>query len=110
MRLRPEGAEADALKLQQQLFARSKVELQAGYELHTRAPLDSTASALPGTSGTATAWTLGANSDFTLREDWTTGLGLRYRQPEDHTPPRPPPANSPSASRSRGGFRAIGAA
>jgi len=72
-----EAVDAYAVKLQQQLFARSKVELQAGYELHTRAPLDSD----PLTTGSA--WTLGANSDFALREDWNAGLGVRYRQPDD---------------------------
>lgn len=71
-----ESGEAYAVKLQQQLFARSKLELQAGYELHTRSPLDA-----DPTSGAA--WTLGANSDFAVGDGWNAGAGVRYRLRED---------------------------
>lgn len=71
-----ESGEAYAVKVQQQVFARSKLELQAGYELHTRSPLDA-----EGTGGSS--WTLGANSDFALRDDWNAGVGVRYRLREE---------------------------
>jgi hypothetical protein len=77
-----ESGEAYAVKVQQQLFARSKLELQAGYELHTRSPLEAAA------AGDA-AWTLGANSDFALHEDWNAGVGVRYRQRTETTNPLP---------------------
>ena len=71
-----ESGEAYAVKVQQQLFAGAKLELQGGYELHTRSPLDAAC-------GTDAAWNLGANSDFVLREDWNAGVGVRYRLRED---------------------------
>ena len=71
-----ESGEAYAVKLQQQLFTRSKLELQAGYELHTRSPLDAAATA-------GTSWTLGANSDFAVGESWNAGAGVRYRLHEE---------------------------
>jgi hypothetical protein len=69
-----EVTDAVAVKMQQQLFTRSKLELQAGYELLTRAPLDA-----PPAAG----WSVGANSDFALHEDWNAGLGVRYRLREE---------------------------
>lgn len=71
-----ESGEAYAVKVQQQIFARSKVELQAGYELHTRSPLDAAETV-------GTAWTLGANSDFAVGESWNAGASVRYRLRED---------------------------
>ena len=77
-----EGGEAYAVKVQQQLFARSKLELQAGYELHTRSPLDAATS-------TGSAWNLGANSDFALRDEWNAGVGIRYRLRDESASPVP---------------------
>lgn len=65
-------AELYAVKLQQQLFPGGKVELQAGYEQRVQETLDALSR-----SG---AWNLGAQSDFTLRDDWAAGFGVRYRQ------------------------------
>lgn len=79
-----ESGEAYAVKVQQQVFTRSKLELQAGYELHTRSPLD--AAEIAGAT-----WTLGANSDFALRDDWNAGVGVRYRLRE--APSGAPPAD-----------------
>jgi hypothetical protein len=73
-----EGGEAYALKVQQQLFARSKLELQGGYELHTRSILDEV-------TRTGAAWNLGASSDFAVREDWNAGVGVRYRLRDEPT-------------------------
>ncbi len=77
-----EETDAYAVKLQQQLFARSKLELHAGYELHTRSPLESA-------PATGSAWNLGANSDFAVREDWNAGVGIRYRLREEAASPAP---------------------
>ncbi|MGB8169801.1 MAG: hypothetical protein WCF18_20030 [Chthoniobacteraceae bacterium] len=71
-----ETGEACAVKVQQQIFARSKLELQAGYELQTRSPLEAAPTA-------GTAWTLGANSDFAVGESWNAGAGVRYRLRDD---------------------------
>ncbi len=71
-----ESSEAYALRVQQQIFARSKLELQAGYELHTRSPLDADPT-------TGKSWTLGANSDFAVGDSWNAGAGLRYRLREE---------------------------
>ncbi len=68
-----ESRDAVAVKLQQQLFAGSKLELQAGYDLRTRSPLD-------GPEVAGAGWNLGMNSDFSLREDWRAGVGVRYRE------------------------------
>ena len=65
-----EDVDAYAFKVQQQIFSRSRLEMQAGYELRTRGPLD-----LPESDG----WNLGASSDFALRDDWNAGVGVRYR-------------------------------
>lgn len=75
-----EGGEAYAVKLQQQLFARSKLELQAGYELHTRTPFDAE-------PATGSVWNWSANSDFAFRDEWNAGVGLRYRLREDAASP-----------------------
>lgn len=72
-----ESSEDYTLHLRQQLFARSKLELQAGYQMHARLPLET-----PETAGSA--WKLGANSDFALRDDWNAGVGVLYRVREDH--------------------------
>jgi hypothetical protein len=77
-----EDREAYALKLQQQLFARSKLELQGGYEVQTRSPLDG-----PPVAGSV--WNLGANSDFALDQDWIAGVGVRYRLREETISPAP---------------------
>jgi hypothetical protein len=77
-----ESGESYAVKVQQQLFAQSKLELQAGYELHTRSPLDADRT-------TGSAWTLGANSDFAVRDGWNAGVGLRYRLREDAASAKP---------------------
>ena len=71
-----ESGEAWAAKLQKKLSARTKLELQAGYELHTRSPIE-------GAAATGSAWNLGANSDFSLRDDWNAGVGVRYRLREE---------------------------
>ena len=71
-----------ALKVQQQIFASSKLELQAGYELHTRSPLAAAPSA-------GVAWNLGANSDFAFGDEWNAGVGVRYRQREASGGPLP---------------------
>lgn len=71
-----ESGKAYAAKLQQKLSAWAKLELQAGYELRTRSPLDDAQAA-------GSAWNLGANSDFALHEDWNAGLGVRYRLHDD---------------------------
>lgn len=81
-----QGASVDRVvnyhaKLRQRLFARSQIELQGGRELH---PLES-----PNGLPSAEAWTLGANSDFHLREDWNAALGLRYRLRDEPLPLAP---------------------
>lgn len=63
------------LKLQQQIFRGAKVEVQGGYEQR----LQETAEEITRDG----AWNLGANSDFTLRDEWAAGVGLRYRQRDD---------------------------
>jgi len=75
-----ETRDAVSLKVQQQVFVGSKLELQAGYDLRTRSPLD-------GPEAAGAGWNLGVNSDFALREDWRAGIGVRYR--EDAAAPRP---------------------
>jgi hypothetical protein len=75
-----EARRAYGLKVQQQLFAGSKLELQAGCDLHTRSPLD-------GPEVAGAGWNLGASSDFAIREDWRAGIGVRYR--EEAAAPQP---------------------
>ncbi|MEA3209981.1 MAG: hypothetical protein QOE70_3038 [Chthoniobacter sp.] len=70
-----EAMDSYAVKLQQQLFGKSKIELQAGYESHLRTALEPI---LPDA-----VWSLGANSDFAVHEDWNAGLGVRYRLREE---------------------------
>jgi hypothetical protein len=72
---------AYAVKLQRRLARRTKLELQAGYEQRTLESLDARSS--------NEVWNLGAQSDFTLRDDLAAGLGLRYRQRHDSLFPRP---------------------
>jgi hypothetical protein len=63
------------LKVRQRILTCSQIEFQAGRELHTA---DSS-----GDLPVADAWNLGANSEFSLREDWNAALGLRYRLRDD---------------------------
>jgi hypothetical protein len=81
-----DGTSADRManyhvKLRQRLFARSQIELQAGRETPPLQAVDG----LPS----ADAWSLGANSDFFLREGWNAALGLRYRLQDDSPSPAP---------------------